>query len=425
MKLSAEIHKLLFVSIAPARANTFVKRPWRERLRFALAVFFLFCTVGTLSVLINHTAWPMPLRFVLVTMLCSGIFAAVFILIFGRFVIMIVWIALFVASMLVVAQWGKSIQKEVKATAENQQRAFANEETRAAVAEYQNRMHRAILRDVILTLVMIVSSYIAFIQAFNHEWEKRAVVESELKIARRIQESLLPQAEKRIGGWHMFGVLQPANTVAGDYFDYLEFAGGKLGVLVADASGHGVAAGLVMTMIKSQLFSLAAETHDAQKFFERLNYCVRALAPKNMFVTAAYVALSQNDSADSPEIEITTAGHPPVLRYSAAAHQVEELHTPSAALGLQSGFSVFPRRVALQAGDVLLLHTDGICEQMNAKKEQWGLESLKAELQQHHDLALPRLCERIMKAGAEHRGNTAAHDDMTLVAVRREENSLS
>jgi len=205
LKLDFKLHQLFSLWISSSQANAFVKRPWRERLRFALAVFFLFCTVGTLSVLINHTAWPMPLHFVLVTMLCSGIFAGVFILIFGRFVVMMLWIATFVASMFIVAQWGKAIQKETKAAIESQQRAGANKETRIAVQAYSSRLRNAILRDAILILAMIVLSYIAFIHAFNHEWEKRAVVESELKIARRIQESLLPPAEKRLGGWHMCG----------------------------------------------------------------------------------------------------------------------------------------------------------------------------------------------------------------------------
>ncbi len=416
MRLNPKIQHVLFMSTSPAQADAFARRPWRERLRFALAVFFLFCTVGTLAVLINHTATPMPLRFVLTMMLLSGTFAGVFVLIFGRFVLMFVWIGLFVTAMIVAGRWGTSMQKEVQASFTRQRAAITPAEASAAVEDYRQRMRAAILRDVIFTLIMVVLSYIAFIQAFNHEWKKRDVIESELKIARRIQESLLPPAEKRIAGWRMHGVLQPANTVAGDYFDYLEFIDGKLGVLVADGSGHGVAAGLVMTMIKSQLFSLASEAHDSARFFERLNRCVRALAPKNMFVTAGYVALSP----DASQIEFATVGHPPLLRYSAARDNVEELSTPSPALGLHTTLRLAPQTLTLQRDDVLLLYTDGVCEQMNAKQEQWGLERLKVELQQHHHLPLPQLCAHMMQAGAAFRGNTAAHDDMTLVAIRRE-----
>jgi sigma-B regulation protein RsbU (phosphoserine phosphatase) len=85
---------------------------------------------------------------------------------------------------------------------------------------------------------MIVLGYILFVRAFSREMEKRAAMESELKVAHRIQESLLPPRERKIHGWHLFGTVRPASTVAGDYFDYLELPDGRLGVLVADASGQ-------------------------------------------------------------------------------------------------------------------------------------------------------------------------------------------
>lgn len=398
------------------RPNAFVARPWRERIPFAVAVFFLFSTVGVLTIFINHTAVPMPAKFVFVTLLLSGVFAGVLVLLIGRMRLVLLWVIVFAGTMVLNGLWGTAIQKELALSSKAHALTAMNEDSRIVFKEFQGRLRYAMLRDVVITLVLIILSYISFIQAFNHEWKKRDVIESELKVARRIQESLLPPAEKRIAGWQMFGVLQPANTVAGDYFDYLEFVGGKVGVLVADGSGHGVAAGLVMTMLKSQLFNLAREPHDAEKFFARLNQCVCALAPKNMFVTAGYVALAH----DAPHVEIATVGHPPLLHYSAAKDNVEELATPATALGLQTHLQLAPRALEVQHGDVLLLYTDGIIEQMNPAKEQWGVERLKAALRRHHHLPLEELCARIMHSSADFRKNNAAHDDMTLVAIRRE-----
>lgn len=417
MQHDSILQRFFSLFMAPSFSNAFSQRPWRERLRFALAVFFLFCTVGVLSVMINHTAAPMPVRYVLAIMLSSGVFAGIFILIFGRLALMVVWIMLFTASMFVIGRWGTSLQKETQVALIKPQQTFASEEAQATVEAFQIRVRHAIMRDAVLTLAMIVLSYIAFIQAFNREWEKRDLVEAELKIARRIQEGLLPPAQKRLRGWHMCGVLLPANTVAGDYFDYLEFADGAAGVLVADGSGHGVAAGLLMTMMKSQLFSLTTEPHDTEKFFAQLNRCVRTLAPKNMFVTAAYVALSQNQSG---KIEFATVGHPPILRYAAARNVVEELSTPVAALGLQANLPLAPRALTLERDDVLLLYTDGIFEQMNPAKEQWGMERLKAALHRHHDLPLTELCARLVQAVSDFRSYATIHDDITLVAIRRE-----
>lgn len=402
---------------ALSRNNAFAQRPWRDRAQFAVAVFFLFSTVGILSTLINSAAVPMPARYVVAMLLCSGIFAAGLILFFGRIVFMLIWIAVFVVSMFAIGEWGAALQRQTEQTLKQP----ADAETRAAILqEYQSQVRKAILRDAVLTMILIVLSYIAFIRAFNHEWEQRSAVEAELKVARRIQESLLPPAEKRGDGWHMFGMVQPASMVAGDYFDYLELFGGKHAVLVADVSGHGVGAGLLMAMMKSQLLGIAAESNDTAKIFATLNQSVYKLAPKNMFVTAAYVALSPGNSLNPHRIEFATFGHPPILHYVAATHAVIELHTQGRALGLQPDLQLATGFAALQAGDVLLLHTDGLYEQMNAKKEQWGLERCKAELLQHHHLPLNRLCERLMKAGAEYRGRAPAHDDMTLVAMRCE-----
>lgn len=416
LNLKAKLKQLCSFAESPVQPNAFVARPWRERIPFAIAVFFLFSTVGVLSVFINHTAVPMPAKFVLVTLLLSGSFAGMLVLLIGRKWLVLLWVFMFAGAMYLNATWGATIQKELALASKAHALTAMNEESRIVFKEFQGRLRFAMLRDVITTLALIIASYIAFIQAFNREWKKRDVVESELQVARRIQESLLPPGEQRIAGWHMCGVLYPANTVAGDYFDYLKFADGKIGVLVADGSGHGVAAGLVMTMIKSQLFSLTAAPHEVTAFFQGLNQCVRTLAPKNMFVTAGYVALAH----EVPLVEFATVGHPPLLRYSAARDAVEELSTPATALGLQTTLQLTPRTIMLEPNDVLLLYTDGIFEQMNPAKEQWGLERLKAALQEHRHLPLRELSARIMQSITRFRMHAATHDDMTLVAIRRE-----
>lgn len=421
LNLKAKFKQLCSFAESPMRPNAFVARPWRERIPFAVAVFFLFSTVGVLTIFINHTAVPMPAKFVLVTLLLSGSFAGVLVLLIGRTWLVLLWVFMFAGAMYGNGMWGSAIQKELALSSKAHALTAMNEESRIVFKEFQGRLRFAMIRDVAITLVLIVLSYIAFIQAFNHEWKKRSVVESELQVARRIQESLLPPGEQRLAGWHMCGVLYPANTVAGDYFDYLKFVDGKIGVLVADGSGHGVAAGLVMTMIKSQLFSLTAAPHEVTTFFQSLNQCVRALAPKNMFVTAGYVALA-HDAAhnDAALVEFATVGHPPLLRYSAARNVVEELSTPATALGLQITLQLTPRTIMLEPNDMLLLYTDGIFEQMNPAKEQWGLERLKAALLEHRHLPLNELCARIMQRITAFRMHAATHDDMTLVAIRRE-----
>ncbi|MDZ7269264.1 MAG: PP2C family protein-serine/threonine phosphatase [candidate division KSB1 bacterium] len=401
----------------PSLNNAFSQRPWRERRRFATAVFFLFCGVGALSVLVNHAAVPMPVYFVLAMMLASGLFAGSFVLFFGRLLPMILCLAVFLTAMILLTKWGSHLQQRELPHTHELTAGAAGHQTQPAATVWQTSLRRALVRDTLLTLLMIVLSYVTFIDAFNKEWEKRATVESELRVARRIQQNLLPPPEKILPGWRLHGVLQPAATVAGDYFDYLEFAGGANAALVADASGHGVAAGLLMTMLKGQLFTLITEPYEAAALFNRLNDSVRRLAPRNMFVTAVMVVLTQDHSGG---IEVVTAGHPPLLYLDAARGRVTELGTPAAALGLHARLSPAPQRFTLNHNDLVLLYTDGVVEQMNAAGTQWGIERLKTELQQHHHLPLAELCQCLLQAGAAFRGRVAPHDDMTLLAIRRE-----
>jgi sigma-B regulation protein RsbU (phosphoserine phosphatase) len=262
---------------------------------------------------------------------------------------------------------------------------------------------------------MIVLSYVFFVHALSRQLAKRTAIESELKVARKIQESLLPPSERKVNGWHIYGAVQPASEVAGDYSDYIELSNNRLGVLVADASGHGVAAGLVMTMIKSLMLNIATTDKGSAASFSALNRSVRRLAPKHSFVTAAHVILPANDSR---QIEVTTLGHPPLLLYDSATERVEEIRTPATALGLQEALTIQPEQRTLQNGDLLLLYTDGLIEQMNNKNMEWGLDKLKAVFAQNVHLEMQLLHERILAASAAHRGNQPQHDDITLVVIR-------
>jgi sigma-B regulation protein RsbU (phosphoserine phosphatase) len=358
-------------------------------------------------------------------MLLSGLFAAGIVFVFDRPVLIVLLVVAFIFGLFVFAQWERSFKQHEKIPAASP--APGQTMAEQAVKEYRDRMQGPLIRDSFLMIVLVALGWFFFVHALNRQLEQRISVESELKVARRIQESLLPASEKRSAGWHLFGVLQPASTVAGDYFDYIDLPQGRLGVLAADASGHGVAAGLVMAMLKSQLLS-AASIDGPTILFDRLNASVRRLAPKNMFVTAAYAVLPKAEasavhlepSTRSRTLEVITVGHPPILLYHAATGTVAEIRTDLPALGLQENLSVHTTPCALAQDDVLLLYTDGLFEQVNAQQEEWGMENLKAVLRECHHLPPPQLAEHILKSCAAHRGNRSPQDDITLVVVRPE-----
>jgi serine phosphatase RsbU (regulator of sigma subunit) len=422
MTTKLEEGKKAILRIRRLRKNPWLSRPRRERLGFALAAFCLFAPIGILNQLLHLPATPRPLGFALLSLLLSGLFAAYMVFTFDRAIWVIVGSIIFFLLIVALANWESSWRMRQAVQAESQPQTPEQIAAQNAVRQYRERMNPVLARDIIITIGMIVLGYILFVRAFGREMEKRAEMESELKVAHRIQESLLPPRERKIHGWHLFGTVRPASTVAGDYFDYIELPDGRLGVLVADASDHGVAAGLLMAMLKSQLSSLAAGDEDPQALFQRLNRSVCRLAPKHTFVTAAFVILPTNNSAVSrqSQVEIVTVGHPPVLHYGAATKAVEEIRTPVPALGLNENLAVDSVKCAVETGDLLLLYTDGLFEQFDAKNSEWGMENVKKVLKQFMHLAPPLLCEQIYECGVKHRGNQPQHDDITLVAVRHD-----
>jgi len=393
------------------RSNPWLQRPRRERLGFALAAFCLFAPIGILNQLMHLPATPRPLGFVLLSLLLSGAFAAYMVFTFDRAVLVIAGSLACTLCIFSLAHWESSWRQQQSLQVESQQQKPEQIAAENAVRQYRARMNPAMLRETLLTIGMMVLGYIFFVHAFGRQMEKRNLLEAELKIARRIQESLLPPSERKTNGWHLYGAVQPASEVAGDYFDYLDLPNNRLGVLVADASGHGVSAGLMMAMLKSQLLNAAVD--DPQQLLSQLNRSVRQLAPKNMFVTAAYVILYPSHEAD-----VITVGHPPVLHYRAASRSVEEIRTANVALGFSEKLSVQSRQCKLAEGDMLLLYTDGLFEQLHSKEDEFGLQTLKMTFARHTHLAPPLACEQILAEVAAHRGSQPQNDDITLVAIQ-------
>jgi riboflavin transporter FmnP len=400
MTTKVEEGKKAILRIRRLRKNPWLSRPRRERLGFALAAFCIFAPIGILNQLLRLPATPRPLGFAVLSLLLSGIFAAYMVFNFDRAVWVIVGSIVFFLLTLSLANWESSWRMQQAVQNESQKQTPEQIVAQNAVRQYRERMNAVLARDMIMTIGMIVLGYIFFVRAFGREMEKRASVEAEMKTAHRIQESLLPPRERKIHGWHLFGTVRPASTVAGDYFDYLELPDARLGVLVADASGHGVAAGLLMAMLKSQLSNMTAEDADPAILFQRLNRSVRRLAPKHTFVTAALVILPKANTASPCQAEVVTVGHPPVLHYRAATKAVVEIRTPAPALGLNENLSISALQSTLETGDLLLLFTDGLFEQFDAKNSEWGIENVKKVLNQFVHLAPPLLCEQILERGA-------------------------
>ncbi len=248
--------------------------------------------------------------------------------------------------------------------------------------------------------------------------EKRAM-ESELRNAREVQRILLPQHDPVIDGFRISGTNLPARIISGDYYDYLDLGDGKFGIAIADVSGKGVPAGLLMAMCRSSLRSVAPGEMSPSKVMGAVN---RQLFPdirEDMFISMAYSIL---DSVTG-KLTLSRAGHDPALFFRRKTGKVELLRSPGLALGVDGG-TVFERvtrdqEIELQSGDCVLFYTDGVKEALDADEEEIGMERMSESFRMAAPLGAETVLIRMQEELKMFTGDGKQMDDITLVALEK------
>jgi len=265
--------------------------------------------------------------------------------------------------------------------------------------------------------------FLIFIGSFILMLMRRAVsgqvrlgaVESELATARTIQMSIIPRTPPRVTGLEVASIYSPATEVAGDFFDFIRVDDERLGVLIADVSGHGVPAALVASMLKIALATQAAYAATPATLLANLHALFRGKLERQ-HITAAYAFIDASNGA----LRVASAGHPPPL-IRRANGSIEELETPGMVLGRFANFEASDVETTLFAGDSLLLYTDGVTEALSVirhpssvirgDEEMWGEERLRAVFAATGDV------NAIAEAVSAWSGGRVG-DDVTLVTVR-------
>lgn len=253
---------------------------------------------------------------------------------------------------------------------------------------------------------------------YKEAGEKRRF-ETEIRNAGEVQRVLLPQGEPEVPGFRIAGANVPARLISGDYYDHLNLGGGRHGVVIADVSGKGVAAGLMMAMCRSVLRCQAEIHEDPLEMIAAVN---RQLFPdirEDMFISLFYAELAENQG----KVRLVRAGHDPALLFRPASRKVEELKPPGLALGIDDGV-VFERvttvaEIEMQAGDCLLFHTDGIKEAVNDRGEEFGMERLHESFMENAPLGAEAVIAGVQRDLGRFGGGAPQIDDVTLMAIER------
>jgi predicted ester cyclase len=249
------------------------------------------------------------------------------------------------------------------------------------------------------------------------EARERERIEQELRVARRIQQSLLPEAIPELEGWRIAAYYGPAREVGGDFYDFLELEDGRLGLVVGDATGHGMPAALVMATTRGMLRAVVQSLESPGEVLARVNEALVADIPPSTFVTCFYGVLDPKDG----HLSYANAGHNLPCRQHDG--QAEELRARGMPLGLMPGMRYEQKETILASGDSTLFYSDGLVEAHNPQREMFGFPRLRRQVAEH-DAEEGSLVDVLIDELRSFTGDGwEQEDDITLVTLRRSDAS--
>jgi serine phosphatase RsbU (regulator of sigma subunit)/pSer/pThr/pTyr-binding forkhead associated (FHA) protein len=269
--------------------------------------------------------------------------------------------------------------------------------------------------DVDLLAGVAAQAGIAINNARMHEQAlTQKEVEQDLKLAIEVQRAFLPQEPPNAPGFSVASFYQAANHIGGDYYDYIHFKDGRVGVVVADVVGHGVAAAMFMAKLSAETRFCLANEDDLARAVENLNDRMSNVQVER-FITFLLIVIDPK----SEMISIVNAGHmPPVVRQAADGSIIEPGEAESGLpIAIDSGMEYETVSIPFSSGDVAVMYTDGINEAMDAKDEEFGMEKVRALTKQDGNAEV--VTKRIIDAVLQHVGDAPPFDDMCLVVIQR------
>ena len=253
---------------------------------------------------------------------------------------------------------------------------------------------------------------------FSEAAEKKRL-DQDLQVAHEIQRILLPANAPDISGFQISGINVPARQVSGDYYDYIKTDDTHFGIAIADVSGKGVPASLIMAMCRSVLRSQAGGQLSPSTVLREVNLQLFPDIKEDMFISMAYLIIER----DSGTVTLSRAGHDAPLLYSAKDQTVSKINPPGMALGIDSG-SVFNRvtndfSLTLEADDCLVLYTDGVTEALDAQGDEFGMPNVIKAIQASASEGAAGIITRLTDDLRAFVGNHPQNDDITLIVIRK------
>ncbi|HSP06291.1 MAG TPA: SpoIIE family protein phosphatase, partial [Acidobacteriota bacterium] len=245
------------------------------------------------------------------------------------------------------------------------------------------------------------------------EAREKELLEMELKTAREIQESLLPEICGAYGVFEACAENLPSRGISGDYYDLIALPDDRFAVVIADISGKGIPAAILTSLVQGALFVEVSRGGSLVNCMQSLNHFLVRRSGTNRFVSLFLAILDPHG-----EMSYVNAGHNPPFLLTASG-EIRELTARGIVLGVVEHAVFEEKTVALQPGDVLCMYTDGVTEAQNAGGELFGEDRLRESLVGGRHLSAPEIMDLVLRSVSEHMGETARNDDVTMLVVKR------
>ncbi|HEY0796778.1 MAG TPA: PP2C family protein-serine/threonine phosphatase, partial [Acidisarcina sp.] len=263
--------------------------------------------------------------------------------------------------------------------------------------------------DGTLAMIFLVLGYVWFILFFRREGERFFKTRTEVRLAGEIHRALVPVRHMTIGNVEIFGTSIPSSEVGGDLFDIVQCKD-DWHAYVADVSGHGLAAGILMSMIKSATSMQLNKMNRPAELLTDLNDVMQPFTSPANYLTFAYVG-----GCGTSQLNFALAGHLPILHYCAESKTIIEHADDNVPIGLFKNQTFAISQLSLQQGDLLAIVTDGFTEVFDSKEREMGIEELKALLLARAGLPLPDIYKELRSLTMAFGEQT---DDQTMLLVR-------
>jgi len=241
-------------------------------------------------------------------------------------------------------------------------------------------------------------------------------VQHDLETARDIQQALLPQTPPEIPGFTVAGWNKPADDTGGDFYDWDAMPDGRLIIVLGDVTGHGIGPALLAAACRAYARSSFSVNTNLTAALTQINAAIARDLDPARFITFAGVACTSGTG----DLEILSAGHGPILLYSASHDAFIEIESQCVPLGILPEFSSGPpTKIQMKKGDIFLLITDGFVEFENPAQEEFGKLRLKEAVRASRELAPEEIIKSLYDAVLAHSSGTRQQDDLTAVLIKR------